>query len=85
MSGSSSSLETGFVDEQVTNFANQFTVAAGQIITIQTNFNGFSGINGTLQWRELTVIEASSTTPEPVSLVALLGVGALGLATRKKR
>ena len=84
--GSSSSLETGFVDEQVTNFANQFTVAAGQIINIQTDFNGFPGNTSSLQWRELTVNEVQQpvTTPEPSSIVALLGFGALGFATRKK-
>ncbi len=69
-----------------TNFANQFTVQAGQVISVLADF-GTLPENGTdlVQWSSITVNEVEpASTPEPASLVALLGFGALGLATRRK-
>lgn len=62
------------------------TVAANQVINVVS-----TGSDGTevdfIQWNQITVEEVQQpvTTPEPVSLVALLSVGALGFATRKKK
>ncbi len=38
-----------------------------------------------VDWNNLEVTPVAATTPEPVSLVALLGVGALGFASRKRK
>jgi hypothetical protein len=85
--GSSSSVQTLFTDEATINFTNQFTVAPNQVISVVGTFGASAILLGTLQWREITVneVEEPVSTPEPASLVALLGFGALGLATRKKR
>ncbi len=84
--GSFSSVETNFIAGTETNFANQFTVEAGQVISVLADFGTLpeDGID-LVQWSSITVNEVEvATTPEPASLVALLGFGALGLASRKK-
>lgn len=84
--GAFSSVETNFVNAVETNFANQFTVQAGQVISVLADFGTLpeDGID-LVQWSSITVNEVEPvSTPEPASLVALLGFGALGLATRRK-
>ncbi|MGK7886208.1 MAG: PEP-CTERM sorting domain-containing protein [Crocosphaera sp.] len=84
--GAFSSVETNFVTNVETNFANQFTVQAGQVISVLADFGTLpeDGID-LVQWSSITVNEVEPvSTPEPASLVALLGFGALGLATRRK-
>ncbi len=82
--GSESSVENSPFVTGVRNFANQITVAAGQVINVVNSGNEDLDL---IQWRQITVTEVSTpaTTPEPVSLVALLGVGALGFASRKQK
>ncbi|MBF2056809.1 MAG: PEP-CTERM sorting domain-containing protein [Cyanobacterium sp. T60_A2020_053] len=75
-----------FVDEQNRNFANMITVQANQVISVVGTIStqGWSS----LQWRQITVNEVMSppvTTPEPTMMLGLLGVGALGFVTRKKK
>jgi|GEM_PF-6125200 len=56
-----------------------------QIISVVSTGNDSDDI---IQWSQISVTEVAqppATTPEPVSLVALLGVGALGFASRKQK
>ncbi len=82
--GSESSVENSPFVTGVRNFANMITVAANQVVTLVSS-GGNDGAE-VIQWDQITVTEvAPATTPEPVSLVVLLGVGALGFATRKQK
>ncbi len=80
--GAQSSVESFPFATGLRTFANMITVAAGQVITVVNSGN--DSIEA-IQWNQITVTEVTATTPEPVSLVALLGVGALGFASRKKK
>jgi hypothetical protein len=83
--GTQSSVENSPFVLGLRSFANMITVAANQVITVVNSGNDPLDI---LQWKEITVTEVAqppATTPEPVSLVALLGVGALGFASRKQK
>ncbi len=82
--GSESSVENSPFATGVRNFANMITVAAGQVINVVNSGNDNLDL---IQWDQITVTEVSdpATTPEPVSLVALLGIGALGFASRKPK
>ncbi|MEA5508498.1 PEP-CTERM sorting domain-containing protein [Crocosphaera sp. UHCC 0190] len=66
------------------NFSNQFTVAAGQTITV-TNMN-VDG-NDVLQWSaiEVTPVADPTPVPEPGSLLGLLALGGLGVNSALKK
>lgn len=83
--GNSSSVETDFISGVTRDFTNQIIVEPDQIVSVVGRFG--SRPLGALQWREINVTEVnlSATTPEPVSLVALLGVGALGVFISKQK
>lgn len=89
--GDLSSIQTDFTDEATINFTNQLNVLANETISVSGDIGSETFMTTSLQWREITVSEVMFppsppvTTPEPMSLVALLGVGALGFATRKKK
>ncbi|WP_282609995.1 PEP-CTERM sorting domain-containing protein [Pelagibius sp. Alg239-R121] len=82
--GSSSTVETGFIDEQLTDFTTQLTVEAGQILTFRSVFS--TGISRLLAFRSLEVnlVDTAAQIPEPGSLV-LFGAGLAGLAAVQRR
>ncbi len=63
-------------------FANQITVAAGQVVSFAISGGAIGSTDQErVDWNNLEV----TPVPEPASLVGLLGVGALGFASRKRK
>ena len=90
-SGGASSVETGFQDEVLTNFSNQFIIPSGQTIVFESNFGSLNDSSGSansfdlLQFRELTVNIASASVPECSPTLGLLAVGGLfGISRLRK-
>lgn len=83
-SGGFSSVETGFQDEVLTNFSNQFIIPSGQTIVFNSNF-GSTNSRDIVQFRELTVDIASASVPEFSPTLGLLAVGGLfGISRLRK-
>ncbi len=82
-SGGETSVEGPFValETGVRTFANQITVAAGQVVSVAYSGPTPPGSSESIFWNNLEV----TPVPEPASLVGLLGVGALGFASRKRK
>ncbi len=80
--GTVDEFEEGPFTTGVKTFVNQVFVAAGEIVTLTYGGQGLpSDDNENLFWNNLEV----TPVPEPASLVGLLGVGALGFASRKRK
>ncbi len=82
--GGETSVEGPFVtgDTGASTFANMITVAAGQVVSFTYSGPPLPADSGeSIFWNNLEV----TTVPEPASLVGLLGVGALGFASRKRK
>lgn len=80
----STSVENSSFSTGLRNFSNQFTVAAGQTITVtNTNVDG----NDILQWSaiEVTPVEEPTSVPEPGSMLGLLALGGLGAKSAFKK
>ncbi|MBL1208186.1 PEP-CTERM sorting domain-containing protein [Geminocystis sp. GBBB08] len=77
------SAEINFVDEQVTNFNNQFVALGNQGINVSAYLNGNTG---SLQIRELTVeTQPAAAVPEPLTIMGTILAGGLGVAMKKKK
>ncbi|MFN9174905.1 MAG: PEP-CTERM sorting domain-containing protein [Synechocystis sp.] len=75
--GANSSVQTSFVDESTIAFTNQFGVAANQVISVTATNLSPSG--SSLQIRQLTIDDAVTPVPEPLTLLgatAAMGIGA---------
>ncbi|MGK7946506.1 MAG: hypothetical protein AB4058_18755, partial [Microcystaceae cyanobacterium] len=82
--GSSSSIENSPFATGTRNFANQFTVAAGQTISV----SGFGvDTDDIIQWSAIEVTPADDpvTTPEPSALLSLFALGGLGAKSAFKK
>lgn len=84
--GISTSVENSPFTNGLRNFSNQFTVAAGQTISvIATGSDGSE--NDLIQWSaiEVTPVETPPSVPEPGSLLGLLALGGLGANSAFKK
>ena len=82
--GGNSSVETNWVDEQPTTFANQILVIANTALNLVTDFNGQSD-GGTLQIRTLTVETDVQSVPEPLTMLGASAAVAFGAAFKRKQ
>ncbi|MGK7942707.1 MAG: PEP-CTERM sorting domain-containing protein [Crocosphaera sp.] len=82
--GTSTSVENSPFAIGLRNFNNQFTVAAGQTISVTSN-----GVdpNELIQWSaiEVTPVEEPTSVPEPGSMLGLLALGGLGAKSAVKK
>ncbi len=81
-SGAFSSIETGFVDETLTLFSNQFVVNAGETLVIAVTSPLPLVTNELVQIRELTVERVEVPVPATLALFGISLVG-LGWSPRK--